>query len=95
MDAEAITLLTPKDIEDFKAGKALNIFETKLIDTLECEWETVRRLNGTIDDAGRKIERLEILIAGVIDRCEATGYVGQDGQYLKELKRAVFAGKAV
>ena len=83
-----ITLLTPQEIADYKAKKTPSIFEARLIDALEYEWETVRSLNGTIYDAGRRVERLQLLIAGVIDRCSAAGHVGEDGQYLKELKKA-------
>jgi len=85
-----ITLLTRQDIADFKAEKTPSTFETRLIENLESEWETVRSLNGTIYDAALEIERLQRLIAGVIDRCAATGYVGADGQYLKELQKAAW-----
>lgn len=32
-----------------------------------------------------RVDNLRTLIQGVIQRCEPSGYVGQDGQYLKEL----------
>jgi hypothetical protein len=41
--------------------------------------------------AAREIERLRELIAGTIARCEPMGYVGKDGQYLKQLRAAVAA----
>ena len=40
-------------------------------------------------DLELEIRKLKGLIAGVIGRCEATGYVGMDGQYLKQLRTAI------
>ncbi len=37
----------------------------------------------------RRISELLVTLAGVIDRCAPSGYVGQDGQYLKHIRAVV------
>lgn len=41
------------------------------------------------EEAVRRVANLEELILGVIQRCQPMGYVGVDGQYIKQLRASI------
>jgi hypothetical protein len=43
----------------------------------------------TLTEIAQRINTLEALIHGTIERCQGMGYVGQDGQFIKQLRAAV------
>lgn len=43
----------------------------------------------TLTEIAQRINTLESLIEGTIERCKWMGYVGMDGQYIKQLRTAI------
>lgn len=66
--------------------RAIDRLETSVIDALYCELSQITKAKSARElSLEYQNKCLRSLIQGVIQRCEPSGYVGQDGQYLKEL----------
>ena len=77
----------------------LKLWENPMLsidDRLDAAAGEIERLHDQIDAArnallceGMQRDELLRVLIGVVIRCEGSGYIGQDGQYLKTVREAI------